>query len=280
MKIGLVLEGGAKRGAFTAGTLEYLKDKYQWWDYIIGVSAGGGNAFNYIAGENRRTLKVINPGRGNAYIGWGNLFRHGTYVYLDKMVYDYTYKTFPIDIQKYFDNPVDNEFVAVCCETGKPVYFSEKENTDRLLKIVKATCSVPILCDPVEIDGMHYLDGSVIDAIPYKHALEKCDKVVVIMTRTAETKPTNYGRFKIAIKAMYKKYPAMVDCLMRRTENYNNQLKGLDEGVKDGKIFLIRPEFNLSKFERSHKKIDEFFNHGFQKISSRAEEFAEFIKDK
>mgnify|MGYP002508701979 CR=1 FL=1 len=44
----------------------------------------------------------------------------------------------------------------------------------------KATCSVPMLCEPVEIDGHHYLDGSIADSIPIEHALEcGCDKLVI-----------------------------------------------------------------------------------------------------
>lgn len=277
MKIGLVLEGGAKRGAFTAGVLENLQDMRKDWAYVIGVSAGGGNAFNYLSGDNQRTMKVIDPGRKNAYIGVGNFVKSGNYVNLNKMVFEYSYKQFPVKFKDYYNNPVHDEYVALCCETGKAEYLHERRDENRLLNIIKATCSIPILCDAVEIDGKHYLDGSVIDAIPYERALQFCDKVVVVMTRTASAKPTNYEAFGKIIARIYKKYPATVDCLMRRTERYNEQLKGLNEGVKDGKIFLLRPEFNLSKFEKNKDKLAAFFNHGFEMMKEREDEFKEFI---
>ena len=45
-----------------------------------------------------------------------------------------------------------------------------------------ASCSVPFICEPVEIDGYHYLDGSIIDSIPVERAVEKgCDKIVVVL---------------------------------------------------------------------------------------------------
>ena len=48
MKTGLVLEGGALRGLFTAGALDYLLDKQVTFDYIAGVSAGAGNMMNFV----------------------------------------------------------------------------------------------------------------------------------------------------------------------------------------------------------------------------------------
>lgn len=58
MKTGIVLEGGAFRGLFTAGALDCLMDNQIVFDYVVGVSAGAGNAVNYLAGQ-----KVVPNGR-------------------------------------------------------------------------------------------------------------------------------------------------------------------------------------------------------------------------
>ena len=47
MKIGLVLEGGAMRGMYTAGVLDIFLDKGFWVDGIISVSAGALFGVNY-----------------------------------------------------------------------------------------------------------------------------------------------------------------------------------------------------------------------------------------
>ena len=39
-KLGLVLEGGGIRGAYTAGALEWLKDNNVKFDYYVGISSG------------------------------------------------------------------------------------------------------------------------------------------------------------------------------------------------------------------------------------------------
>ena len=45
---GLVLEGGATRGVFTSGVLDYLMEKDINLSYVIGVSAGSCNAVDYV----------------------------------------------------------------------------------------------------------------------------------------------------------------------------------------------------------------------------------------
>ena len=60
VKTGLVLEGGAMRGIFSAGVLDYMLKKDIYYDYVIGVSAGAGNAVNYVSRQEGRTkMKML-----------------------------------------------------------------------------------------------------------------------------------------------------------------------------------------------------------------------------
>ena len=43
-KVALILEGGAKRGVFTSGVLDYLMEQEYYSPHVIGVSAGSCNA--------------------------------------------------------------------------------------------------------------------------------------------------------------------------------------------------------------------------------------------
>ena len=53
---GLILEGGATRGVFTAGVLDYLTEQdYYEFAYIVGVSAGACNALDYVSRQTGRT---------------------------------------------------------------------------------------------------------------------------------------------------------------------------------------------------------------------------------
>ena len=81
---GLVLEGGAFRGLFTAGVLDALLDIGADFKYVIGVSAGATNAYSYISKQRGRNLEImerfINHKR---YVGYGNLIRCRSIMDLD-----------------------------------------------------------------------------------------------------------------------------------------------------------------------------------------------------
>ena len=44
----MVLEGGATRGVFTSGVLDYLMEKDVYLSHVIGVSAGYCNGVDYV----------------------------------------------------------------------------------------------------------------------------------------------------------------------------------------------------------------------------------------
>lgn len=58
-KIGLVLEGGGMRGVYTSGIHEYLLEKRIYYPYVIGVSAGASNSYNYVARQKDRGRDVL-----------------------------------------------------------------------------------------------------------------------------------------------------------------------------------------------------------------------------
>jgi NTE family protein len=66
------------------------------------------------------------------------------------------------------DLPVRFQCVAACIETAEATWFDSGPVTDRVL----ASCAVPGLLPPVEVDGLHYLDGGVVDSIPVRRAIE------------------------------------------------------------------------------------------------------------
>lgn len=58
-KIGLVLEGGASRGVFTAGVLDYWMEQGITFPYVVGVSAGACNAADLVSKQIGRTRNTM-----------------------------------------------------------------------------------------------------------------------------------------------------------------------------------------------------------------------------
>lgn len=52
----MILEGGALRGVFSAGALDFLQEKDFFIEKVVGVSAGAGNGLNFISRQKGRML--------------------------------------------------------------------------------------------------------------------------------------------------------------------------------------------------------------------------------
>lgn len=283
MKTGLILEGGAVRGIFTAGVLDRLMEEEVFFPYVIGVSAGGGNAMSFVSRQKGRTCRMINVPRNQSYYGIRQLVSSGKLINLDKMAFEYPYKQFPFDFDTYFsgvNGDVETEYVCSCMETGEAEYLSETEDCGRLLTITKATCSVPMLCSPVLLDGKHYLDGSIADSIPIEHALEKgCDKLVIILTKPGKAvPPTDYKKFRMVIHRMYKQYPAFEEACMTRVERYAKTIELMERLEREGRIMTFRPTLPpISKFEKDSEKIMESYHDGYTQADQRLDELLEYM---
>lgn len=265
MKTGLILEGGALRGVFTAGVLDRLMENGVYLPYVIGVSAGGGNAMGYRSQQIGRTAQLMTAPKNETYYGFRQFLGSHRLIDLDKMCYEYPYKQFPFDFTRYFDSDIQSEYVCTCCETGEAEYLSENSDERRLLTICKATCSVPMLCEPVELDGKHYLDGSIADSIPIERALEQgCDRLVIVLTKPeGNVTPTDYRKFSGVIRAMYKDYPKFIEACLERVDNYEKTAALMKKLTEEGRVTVIRPTGEaISKFERDQKKISAFYNNG------------------
>lgn len=282
MKTGLILEGGAVRGIFTAGVLDTLMESGIYFPYVIGVSAGGGNAMSYVSQQKGRTCRMINVPRNESYYGFRQFIASKRIINLDKMAFEYPYKQFPFDFDTYFNSGILTEYACTCMETGEAEYFSEESDPSRLLTIAKATCSVPMLCDPVEINGKHYLDGSIADSIPIERALGMgCDKLVIILTKPdSNTAPTNYSKFRTVIHAMYKQYPKFEEACLSRVERYWKTVELMEDLEEQGRIMTYRPTLPaISKFEKHSDKIMESYRDGCEQADERMSELISFMEN-
>ena len=78
MKTGLILEGGAMRGMFSAGVMDVMMENGIRFDGIIGVSAGAAFGVNYKSGQIGRAIRYnAKYCRDKRYCGVGSLLKTG-----------------------------------------------------------------------------------------------------------------------------------------------------------------------------------------------------------
>lgn len=282
MKLGLVLEGGACKGVFTAGALDYLMEKKVWFPYVVGVSAGACNAFDYVSGQVGRTKKCMIPKtRADQYFGFRQMTRSGHFFDIQRVFKEYPYERYPFDFDAYFASPVVNEIVVTNCHTGRAEYLTEKKSQSRLLGAGMASSSMPFLTSKVKLDGNLYLDGGIADSIPIERALgQGCQKNVVILTHNQFYRPRlSKGELKLC-KRKYRDFPKLIKAMEERSFVYLQQLALLRRLEQAGKVFVLRPQVQaVGRMEKDGEKLEVFYQHGYTHMQERYEALCTFMNN-
>lgn len=277
-KTGLVLEGGAQRGVFTAGVLDKLMEEGYHFPYVVAVSAGACNAYSYTSWQKGRTLRCMLPSKDTNYFGAGELIRTGRLMNLEKVFFGIPDRI-PFDYNTFFSSEKKLEIVATSLDTGKPHYFRVKKCKYRLARVGMASCAMPLFAAPVKIAGKDYLDGGVADSIPVARALKQgCDKAVVILTRQKGEFPSVSKEMKKLYRHYFRKHPEFAEVFCRREEIYKEQLELIDRLEAEGKIFVLRPTVStVSRLEKDEAKLTAFYQHGYETMTQRMDELREFL---
>ena len=278
MKIGLVLEGGAMRGMYTAGVLDVFLDKSIEVDCIIGVSAGALFGVNFKSRQPGRTLRYnIKYAKDNRYMGFKSLIRTGNIVNKEFCFDEIPNKLDVFDFDTF--NKTKEEFYAVVTnvDTGAPEYIHIKD-LNKSMEYLRASGSMPFVSKLVEINGKKYLDGGISDSIPVEKMIDMgYDKIIVVLTRLK-----NYTKKKTdqnVAKLFYKKYPKLVDTINTRYLRYNNELKNIERLEKNNDIFVIRPSkfVKIKRLEKDENKIKEMYNLGKNDAINSLEKLKEYL---
>ena len=282
MKKGLILEGGAMRGLFTAGVMDVLMENSIVFDGAVGVSAGAAFGCNYKSKQIGRVLRYntrfCNDKR---YCGFRSLVKTGNIYNTDFCYGEVPLKYDPFDFEAYRKNPMDFYVVATDLENGKAVYEKYEGNEDSGFDWIRASASMPLVSEIVEIDGRKLLDGGIADSIPVRF-FENLgyDKNVVVLTQ-----PRDYRKKKNplmpVIKARYRKYPSFVKAVEDRHLMYNETLDYIAKRETEGKLLVIAPEYDLpvDKVEKDPERLTNVYNIGRSIAEKRLKDIKAYLED-
>ncbi|EFD99168.1 phospholipase, patatin family [Lactobacillus crispatus 214-1] len=265
MKSGLVLEGGAMRGLFTAGIIDVFLENDITFDLAIGVSAGAAFGVNLKSEQKGRVLRYNMRFAGKPYYASWKSWRRSGNLYAANFCYHILPDKLDVfDKEKFMTNPMDFWCVATDAATGEPVYYQLHDAGYVDLEWIRASSSIPFFAHPVAIHGHYYFDGGVSDSIPYDFLEQQnCDKKVVIATQPKSYRKKQSKLYPLE-KVILRKYPAVVKKLATRAEDYNAVL---DQMVKDeaaDQAFIIRPPFllEIGTLETDKKEMRRVYEVG------------------
>ena len=248
--VNLVLEGGAMRGQFTAGVLDFFMDKKLFCERVIGVSAGALCGYNYVAGEDGRTCylntKYCTDWR---YLSMQSFVRTG----------NACGREFAFD-----ESPMRLVTVASNLVTGEADYHEFADSLADLPYLI-ASSSMPLVSRTVEVDGKLLLDGGTCDSVPLTYSLlTGARKHIVVLTQAADyVKGPN--KLMALLRQRYHDYPYYLERLHLRHYEYNRLYRALPRLHDEGRIFVLRPPepVTVSSMEKDADKLFALYEQGY-----------------
>ena len=253
-KTGLVLEGGAMRGLFSAGVMDVLMERGITFDGIVGVSAGAAFGCNYKSHQAGRALRYNKRfARDKRYCSLRSLIRTG-----DLFNAHFCYHVVPSELDAFDNETFEQDptaFFVVCTDvkTGEPVYHQLEKGGDEAYEWIRASASMPLCSNPVPLDGRLLLDGGIADSIPLAFFQQMgYERNIVVLTQ-----PEGYVKQKnrflpLMHLSALRKYPRFIEAVARRHEMYNAELELVREAERQGTAIVIRPEAPLPIGHISH----------------------------
>lgn len=273
--VGLIVEGGGMRGAYTGGVLEAFSSHNLYFPYQIGVSAGANTLCSYLSHQKGRNKRLYTEWiTDKRFIHWTNLFKEGAYFGMNFLFDELPITLDPFDFETFKQNDVIFKVGVTDCETGEAVFLEplKAPTPHEANKMLRASSSLPIIAKPVEINGHHYLDGGLSDSIPIRESIRDGNtKHILVLTRNAGYRKTPSKIVYRASKHALKQYPAITECIANRYKVYNETLDQIETLQKENRAFIIQPQkpLDVDRFEKNVDKLKALYEQGYNEAEKR-----------
>lgn len=277
-KIGLVVEGGGTKIAYSAGVLECFLDHHIYFPYSVGISSGSEVLLAYVSRQKKR-LKVtaIDSASQPGVIGLVPFFKEGSLFGLEA-TNNYIEEHAPLDFMAFFGSDTDMEIGVYDMETNNVEYFG-KPYVDESMTLIKASCALLLLAKPYKWRGKRYFDAGLVDMISVEQALKAgCTKVVVLSTKEKGYRRKAAPKWQVWLAKLIYRDPVIVENLKNRHINYKKQWDLIDRLESEGKALVLRPhkDMGVTRYTTDPKKLKPWYHLGYEETEKRLDEIRRF----
>jgi NTE family protein len=227
MTTAFVLGGGGLLGAHEVGMLRALAEAGIRADLILGTSVGAINGVVLAADPSGAVRRLDRLWQGDelrlafSEKFWGRavrLVRSGTHLNsfepLRRLLSD------ALPGEDFTDLKLPFQCVAAAIETASARWFS----SGPVVPAVMASCAVPGLLPPVEIGGVHYFDGGLVDSIPVGRAVALGAGTVYVL---------QVGRIESPLEIPTRPWEVgLVAFEIARRHRFNEEMSSLPDNVR------------------------------------------------
>lgn len=278
---GLILEGGGMRGAYTAGVLDYFLDEDIHFPFVVGASAGACNGSSYVANQRGRNYEVIvNYGSHPEYISYKRMFTQRQLFGMDFIFDTLPNQLVPFDYEAFKNRSATFVVGTTDMTSGEPLFYESFPDRDSLLKVIRASSSLPLMAPSITYEGRELMDGGIADPVPIQPSLDKGNKKhVIVLTRNDGYMK---GKMKLGwyLNRKYKKYPLFAKALIDRHIKYNQQMNQVKQMEDEGSAFVIRPlhPLKVSRIERNRDRLHALYEQGYEEAKEQTLELEQFLQ--
>ncbi|MCR5503264.1 MAG: patatin family protein [Lachnospiraceae bacterium] len=282
MKTGLILEGGAMRGMYTAGILDVFMENDIRFDGAIGVSAGACFGCNLKSRQIGRAIRYNKKYcRDKRYGTYRSLLKTGDVYDADLCYHKIPEELDPFDYEAYRKNPMKFYAVVTDANTGLPVYHLCEDLQGEGMEWIRASASMPVLSKTVKIGDGEYSDGGTADSVPlaYFQSIGYSRNVVILTQPPGYRKgaPGHMGIIRMALR----KYPMLLEALRTRPDRYNENIAYVRDEEKKGNVYVIAPSVPVPSQGTEHdpEVLEAAYRMGREDGEKHLEKVRAFLKN-
>lgn len=279
-KMGLVVEGGGTKAAYTAGVLKAFLQEKIYIPYTVGISAGCEMLANYVSRQPYR-LEVSGVEATSQPTVFGlKAYRKEGSLYGLETTNAFIESKEKLDLEKFWSSSSKMDFGLYNLDTHQVEYF-DKSHLDESQTLMIASCALLLLAHPYEFEGQRYMDAGLRDMISIEQSLRQGnDRHIVISTKEIGyvRKPAPKWQLRLA-KHVYHD-DVIVEDLKNRHLRYKEQWDKVDQLEREGKAMVLRPhkDLGVTRYTTSEKKLRPWFQLGFDETMERMDKIKAFCE--
>ncbi len=282
MSIGLILEGGGNRGAYTAGVLDVLAENDIYIQDTYAVSAGACNAVSYLSKQPKRNYRIYTEyADDKRYSSWKLLWKTGSLFGFDFIFGELTQTLLPFDYDEFHRTSMRLHIGTTDVRTGQPVFFTKETICPDDMRTLTASASLPVVANIVEYEGYELLDGGISEPIPLPAALKDgITKNIVVLTRDRSYVKKNKPDFPLFyLRRRYKAYPKLVEAMVQRASRYMQERTLCYQEQERENAIVIEPSrpITIKRQCRDTALLEEIYQLGVRDANNRLVEINRFL---
>lgn len=240
-RIGLVLGGGGARGFAHLGVVKALFEAGLKPDIISGTSAGSLVGAMIASGHTPEECMKFFIGKKILHFARPTMSKKGimTMAAMEEQLAAF------LQVKTFEELKTPLVITASDINNAQPVHFEH----GKLLPCIIASCSIPVVFTPREIDHVDYVDGGVFMNLPVRPIRKRCEKIISVEINSIDTSERITNMLGMAIRSFHLGIDRNTD---------------IDRSMSD---VFIAPQ-NMSKysmFDLEH--VEEIYNEGYRTAS-------------